>query len=163
MTQRRQQRAGGGIQKIDYAEATRMLRGGATQREVADHFGVTQAAVSANIKRGNIKIEYPNQTEGRAMPWHPIKPEHRDRYLARMLRANHRRSQGLTSAPVLEAMLDKFLQSADEGDWVVHYDPDTVEGFFRVPRRHGVDEGLVRNPDLDDRGRPVRKLARLPS
>ncbi|HLN78767.1 MAG TPA: hypothetical protein VK204_17110 [Nocardioidaceae bacterium] len=158
----RKQHSGGGVQKIDYSEATQMLRSGKTQREVADHFGVTQAAVSANIKRGNIKIEYPNQTEGRSVPWHPILPEHRDRYLIRMLRANHRREQGLANAPVLEAMLDKFLVAAEEQDFVVTYDPDTEEGFFRVPRRVGIDEGLIRNPDLDDEGRPLRKLQVMP-
>jgi hypothetical protein len=136
-----------------------MLRAGATQREVAEKFGVSQAAVSAGIKRGNIQIEYPNQTEGRAVPWHPIRPEHRDRYLIRMLRAAHRREQGLKSAAVLEAMLDKFLAAAEELDFVVHYDPDTDEGFFRVPRRLGIDEGLVRNPDFGDDGRPVKKRA----
>lgn len=125
-----------------------MLRGGATQQEVAERYGVTQAAVSVNIKRGNIKIDYPNQPEGRAVPWHPIRKEHRDRYLIRMLRAAHRREQGLKSAPVLEAMLDTFLAQAAELDFVVTYDPDTEEGFFRVPRRHGIDEGLIRNPDV---------------
>src|SRR5690349_15009401 len=119
-----------GVQKIDYSEAEQMLRAGKTQQEVAEKFGVTQAAVSANIKRGNIKVEYPNQTEGRAVPWHPIRPEHRDRYLIRMLRAKARRDQGLKSAAVLEAMLDKFLQSADEQGFVIHYDPDTEDGFF---------------------------------
>lgn len=156
MTQQRQQHRAGGVQRINYAEATQLLRAGATQREVAEKFGVTQAAVSANVKRGNIKVEYPNQTEGRAVPWHPIRVEHRDRYLIRMLRANHRREQGLKSAPVLEAMLDKFLEAAEEQDFVVTYDPDTEEGFFRVPRRIGIDEGLVRNPDLDDQGRPIQ-------
>src|SRR6478609_9504236 len=121
-------RRASGVQRIDYSEATQMLRAGATQKEVAEKFGVTQAAVSANIKRGNIKIEYPNQTAGRSVPWHPIRAEHRDRYLIRMLRAHARREQGLTSAPVLEAMLDKFLQAADEQDFVVTYEPDTDEG-----------------------------------
>ena len=144
-----------GVQRIDYSEAEQMLRAGATQKEVAQKFGVTQAAVSANIKRGNIKVDYPNQTEGRSVPWHPIRTEHRDRYLIRMLRANARRQQGLKSAPVLEAMLDKFLQAAEEQDFVVTYDPDTEEGFFRVPRRPKIDEGLVRDPNLDDSGRPV--------
>lgn len=156
MTPQTQHKAGAGVQRIDYSEATQMLRGGATQQEVADTFGVTQAAVSANIKRGNIKVEYPNQAEGRAVPWHPIRPEHRDRYLVRMLRAAHRREQGLKSAAVLEAMLDKFLEAAKEQDFVITYDPDTEEGFFRVPRRVGVDTGLVRDPGLDDKGRPVR-------
>ena len=148
------------MQRIDYAEATQMLRSGATQQDVADRYGVTQAAVSANVRRGNIKIDYPNQAEGRAVPWHPIRTEHRDRYLIRMLRANHRREQGLRSAPVLEAMLDKFLQTAEEQDFVVTYDPDTEEGFFRVPRRVGIDEGLVRDPAIDDEGKPVRLSSR---
>jgi hypothetical protein len=134
-----------------------MLRNGMTQQQVADIFGVTQAAVSANVVRGNIKIDYRDRPEGPAMPWHPIRPEHRNRYLARMLRANHRRQQGLKSAPVLEAMLDKFLAAAKEQDFVVTYEPDTEEGFFRVARREGIDEGLIRNPDLDDSGKPVRR------
>lgn len=137
-----------------------MLRAGNTQQQVADRFRVTQAAVSASIKRGNIKIDYPNQTEGRAVPWHPIRAEHRDRYLIRMLRALHRRNQGLKNAPVLEAMLDKFLASAEELDFVVTYDPDTEDGFFRVPRRHGIDEGLIRNPNVGDDGRPSRGRSR---
>ena len=147
MTPHTQHRRGSGVQRVDYAEATKMLRSGATQQEVADRFGVTQAAVSANIQRGNIKVDT-GRAEGRAMPWYPIRPEHRDRYLARMLRANHRREQGLKNAPVLDAMLDKFLQAAAEEDFVITYDPDTEEGFFRVPRRPGIDEGLIRNPDV---------------
>src|SRR5687768_6051706 len=118
MTQRRQQKRGGGAQRIDYKEAEQMLRAGATQQEVADAFGVTQAAVSANISRGNINIEY-DRSAIPAVPWHPIRAEHRDRYLIRMLRAYNRRQQGKKNAPVLEAMLDKFLANAEEQDFVV--------------------------------------------
>ena len=136
-----------------------MLRAGATQQEVADRFGVTQPAVNRAIYRGRIKgIVYDRATQDETgVPWHPVKPEHRSRYLVRMLRASARRDRGEKSAPVIEAQLDSFLKQVDELDFVVHYDPDTEDGFFRVPRRHGVDKGLIRDPYLDDNGLRIRK------
>lgn len=143
--------------RIDYSEAEQMLRAGATQQEVADRFVVTQPAVYAAIKRGRIKgIEYDRATkEDSAVPWHPIRPEHRDRYLVRMLRAARRREAGLPVSPVIDRQLDKFLVRLTELDAVVHYDPDTEQGFFRVPRRKGVDKGLVREPGIGDDGEPI--------
>lgn len=148
-----------GRQRIDYAEAEKMLRAGATQQEVADRFGVTQPAVNRAIWRGRIKdITYDRAaTDESGVPWHPIKPEHRSRYLVRMLRAAARRDRGEKSAPVLEAQLDSFLKQVDDMDFVVHYDPDTEDGFFRVPRRVGVDKGLIRDPYLDDNGLKIRQ------
>ena len=80
--------------------------------------------------------------------------------VARMLRAAHRREQGLPNAPVLERMLVTFLRSMAESDAVVHYDPELEDGFVRVKRRPGVDDHpLIRRDDLDDDGRPVRRTA----
>lgn len=144
-------------QRLDYAEAAKMLRAGATQQEVADHFGVGQAAVSRAIARGVIKgVEYDRtKTDESAIPWYPIRAEHRNRHLARMLRAAGRRERGEQSAEVVEAQLNLFLRSAKELDFVVHYDPDTEQGWFRVPRRKGIDTGLIRDPFKDDHGRQV--------
>lgn len=144
-----------GRQRIDYAEAEKMLRGGATQQQVAERFGVTQAAVHGAIRRGRIKgITYDrSNSETSGVPWHPIKPEHRDRYLVRMLRAAARRERGEKSTAVIEAHLDKFLEAFEQADWVVDYDP--VSGFSRVSRRDGIDLGFVRDPWKDDEGRPV--------
>ena len=154
---------GAWAQKIDYSEAEQMLRAGATQQEVADHFGVSQGAVSNAIRRGALKADT-NRPERRAVPWSPVLPQHRDQYLVRMLRAAHRRDQGLGSAAVIEAQLDKFLEAVERDGFVVDYRPDLDEkrGFVRVPRRQGVDEWLVREPQLDDRGRPRRKPWTLP-
>src|SRR5512139_308063 len=147
-----------GRQRLDYSEAEQMLRAGKTQAEVAEHFGVKQPAVSLAIARGNISdIAYDRTaTDESAIPWHPIRPEHRSRYLVRMLRAAARRDRGEASAPVIEAQLDKFLEQAEKMDFVVHYDPDTNEGWFRVERRPGVDKGLIRDPYTDDNGLPIR-------
>jgi hypothetical protein len=125
-----------GAQRIDYKEAEQMLRSDRTQREVADHFGVTQAAVSAAIRRGVIKHEYDHLAKGRAMPW-KVRTEHQNHYLARMLRAYHRRQQGLTSAAPWEYGLGNFLRAVERDNFVVTYEPDTDQGFFRVHRRPG--------------------------
>ena len=146
----------GGAQRIDYKKAEMMLRSGATQQEVADLFGVTQGAIAAAIRRGVVKYKKGRPAD-RAMPWSPIREEHRQKYLARMLRAAHRRESGMENAPPIERMLDSFLRDVEERDYVVTYEPDTEEGFFRVPRRHGIDEGLVREPDINDDGTPKRQ------
>lgn len=153
-------RRGEWAQKIDYKEAEQMLRAGKTQSEVAARFDVTQGAVSNAITRGNINIDT-GRTNRRDIPWHPIRPEHRDKYLVRMLRVAARRDQGLKSTPVLEAMLDKFLEKAEAGGWVVTYDPENYpdEGFVRVPRRVGVDTWLVRDPSVDGHGQPTERTA----
>jgi hypothetical protein len=142
-------------QKIDYSEAEQMLRAGATQAAVAEHFAVSQAAVSNAISRGRIKADT-DRTDDRAVPWSPIRREHREKYLVRMLRAAHRRDRGLVNAPVMEAQLNTFIASMERDGWVVDYDPDTEDGFIRVPRREGIDLGYVREPGLDGRGRPRR-------
>lgn len=131
-----------------------MLRAGATQQAVADKFGVTQAAVSRAIDRGVIRVDT-GRVPGRALPWSPIRPEHRNLYAARILRAWHRRQSGEVSSAWWESKLDTCLETMDREGWVFDYDPD--EGFKRVPRRLGVDLGLVREPGLDDRGRPRRR------
>lgn len=150
-----------GKQQIDYAEAEALLRAGGTQQEVAKHFGVGQAAISRAIWRQKIKdITYDRtKTDETAIPWYPVRPEHRSRYLVRMLRAAARRNRGEKSAAVIEAQLDSFLKQVDELDFVVHYDPDTEEGFHRVARRHGIDQGLIRTPYLDDNGLTISKPA----
>ncbi len=143
-----------GIQRIDYSEAEQMLRGGATQQDVADRFVVSQAAVSLAIKRGNIKGITYDRTKGprSGVPWRPIKPEHRSRYLVKMLRAATQRDRGFTLNAGMEHKVGSFLRKADKGGWVVHYDPDTPDGFYRVARRAGIDTGRVRDPYGDDDG-----------
>lgn len=148
---------GAGKQRIDYATAERMLRDGATQGEVAEHFDVTQSAVAVAIRRGNINYENTANAKGRAMPW-TLREEHQQKYLARMLRAHHRREQGLTNAPVLERMLESFLRTMSEADSVITYRQETEDGFLRIKRRPGVDDHpVIRRDDLDDNGQSVRQ------
>jgi hypothetical protein len=81
------------------------------------------------------------------IPWH-VKHEHRWAYPLQMLRAEARRRAGRgvrdDDMSRLEPWLDKLRQSGA----VVHYEPETEQGFFYVPRRPGVDVDLIREPEL---------------
>lgn len=134
-------------QLLDYSEAEQMLRAGATQAQVAAKFGVSQSAVSLAIKRGRIKFDTGFE---RLLPWQ-MKAEHINLSVPRGLRLAIRVQRGETEdmPPYLRAQGEGFLRTLEEMDAVVHYDPDVYPHWFRVPRRHGVDQGLIRDPSID--------------
>ena len=81
----------------------------------------------------------------RLLPW-KIKQEHAGLFAATMLRAEGRRRAGQQLSNRLESQLDAFLARLKKDDLVVHYDPETADGFALVPRRKGVDGDLIREP-----------------
>lgn len=120
-----------------------MLRSGATQQEVADHFGVRQAAVSLAIKRGNIKHDTGFE---RRLPWH-MRKGHVNLSIPRSLRLAMRVQAGEDMPEYLRRQGEGFIRTLDEMDAVIHYEPDVAPHFFRVQRRPGIDLGLVREPE----------------
>ncbi|AKY03785.1 immunity repressor [Streptomyces phage Verse] len=80
------------------------------------------------------------------IPWQ-IKPEHRWLYPVGMLRVEaRRREKGEAALSELEATrLGAWKQMLQDQNAVVHYDPDTEEGFFYIPRQEG-DGDLVHKP-----------------
>lgn len=136
---------------IDYSEAEQMLRAGHSQTEVAEKFGVKQAAISMAISRGRIKHETGVR---RLLPWKNIKQEHLRLNVPRQLRAAMHLVAGDDQPPIVEAQARRFIDELHRMDAVIHYDPegaiDPKTGervyWFRVPRRPGIDTGLVREP-----------------
>jgi hypothetical protein len=86
------------------------------------------------------------------IPWH-VAGDHRWTFPIQMLRAEARRRQGVELDDETARKLRNFIDRLEEDGTVVHYDPDTDEGFFYVPRRPDVDTDLIRVPP--------RKTARL--
>ena len=127
-----------------YNEAEQLLRSGHSQTEVAERFGVTQAAISMAISRGRIKHETGVR---RLLPWKNVKQEHLRLNVPRQLRAAMHLVAGDTQPPIVESQARRFIDELNRMDAVIHYDPDVAPYWFRVPRRPGIDNGLVREPD----------------
>jgi len=85
------------------------------------------------------------QRNDELIPWY-VRPEHRWTYPIMMLRAEARRRAGKELRPSEAERLEAWLRRLKEEDRVVHYDPETEEGFFYVPRRTGVDTDIIRKP-----------------
>ncbi|MFE3589391.1 hypothetical protein ACFXOY_17940 [Streptomyces niveus] len=79
------------------------------------------------------------------IPW-VVKEEHRWLYPVTMLRAEARRRQGFKVTESDMARLNSWKEMLAEEDAVVHYDPDTEDGFFYVPRQAG-DDDLIHQPE----------------
>lgn len=90
------------------------------------------------------------------VPW-SVKSEHQRKYVLTMLRAEGRRRSGAPLPPLQKARLDNWLKFMQEEGCVVHYDPDTEEGFFYVHPRPGKDRDLIREPDKRTRQRGMRE------
>lgn len=80
------------------------------------------------------------------VPW-AVKPEHRHGHAVSMLRAEARRRAGKQLTSGVETMLDVWLRGLAEDGQVVHYAPETAEGWWYVPRREGIDRDLIREPE----------------
>ena len=146
-------------QKLDDSEVEQLLRSGWSQMDVVRMYAskgidVTQSAISQAISTGRVKVDTGRSSGG--IPW-TLKPEHRHRHAARMLRSQARLDNELPIGQTLVAQVDQWRRGLEVEDSVIHYDPDTDEGFWRVPRRPGVDLWWVRDPTVDDDGLPVRK------
>jgi hypothetical protein len=80
------------------------------------------------------------------IPW-AVDVKHRWKNHIVMLRAEARRREGKPLNAQAARALVSWLASMKEQDLVVHYDPNTEEGFFYVPRRKDVDFDLIRVPE----------------
>ena len=80
------------VQKLDDKEVEQLLRSGMSQMQVVRMYRergieVTQSAISQAISTGRIKVDTGRASGG--IPW-LLKPEHRHRHAARMLRTQAR-------------------------------------------------------------------------
>lgn len=89
------------------------------------------------------------------IPW-AVKDEHRYTYPVSMLRIVARQRAGSELTESDASRLASWLRTREQEDTVVHYDPDTEEGFWYVKRRPGVDKDLIREPERKTTTRPHR-------
>ena len=114
--------------------------------ETEDFIKVTPESISMFRNRRGLQRSKARYTD--LLPW-TIQPAHRNLYVAKCLRLEGQRRAGGEMSAAKTAELQRRLDKLADEDVVVHYDPDTEAGWFYVPRRHGIDEDLIRNPEVE--------------
>lgn len=141
--------------KIEYEhELVRLLEEGKSPSEISRWYLETK---KLDIAPGTISVFKHRRGVGHAhhernrdlIPW-VLLPQHRPRYPAKMLRLEARRRAGKELTPENQTRLDAWLEQRQMTDTVVHYDPETDQGFWYVARRPGVDDDLIRVWDAND-------------
>jgi hypothetical protein len=148
----------------DKAEVLRWFEEGRTydwmSQQYLEKYGIeTRATMWANFRRREELEPRITRDEGELIPWEVL-PEHRHTYPIIMLRIEARRRAGRELTQRDQDRLAGWLRSRKADDTVVHYDPETEDGFFYVPRRPGVDKDLIREPGKRVKAgthEPVRK------
>ena len=128
----------------------RLMREGKTDgqivRYLAEHedITVTRQAISAWRKRrgDDMRPQAP-----KALPW-TLRPEHRQLEPARVIRWHARVERGEELDPADRVRYDRAMKRLQDDRVVIHYDPDTPQGWFVLPRREGIDLGIIREPDV---------------
>lgn len=90
------------------------------------------------------------------IPW-ALKREHQWKTPLALLRIAARERAGEPLHREEQRRLASFVRSLKEDGAVIHYDPDTEEGFWRVPARPGIDKGLIREPERKTTTRRSRR------
>ena len=132
----------------------RWLAEGVTQREIVERLAqqvvdTTQSAVAmlkARHATGKRAETMRTATRADLLPW-SLRPEHRQLHAAKMLRAKSRLDRGEDIGPSQKRQLESWLAGLEADQACIHYDPDTEQGFWRVPRRPGLD-GIIRDPGV---------------
>lgn len=131
-------------------EVIRWFEAGVTYSEMIERYRdkyniETTRSMWSNI-RGRLGLDRRIARDDSLIPW-TVKLEHRHLYPITMLRREARRRSGFDLSEEDERALDAWIAGLKEDGVVLHYDPDTEEGWFYVPMRPGIDVDLIRVPD----------------
>jgi hypothetical protein len=114
---------------------------GLTHAEIAEAWlkdsgvEIKRSTISMAIARYGLKDHSPraHMRHSDLIPW-KLESEHVYRPEARLLRLEGRRRAGNELAPAEERWLENWKKELREAGAVVHYEPDTEDGFFWVSR-----------------------------
>ncbi|WP_371671213.1 hypothetical protein OG985_28495 [Streptomyces sp. NBC_00289] len=132
----------------DEAEVIRWFEEGKTyewmQAEYLRKYNIETSVPMWSAFRRRKGLDRRNLRDDSLIPW-KIKAEHRHMYPAIMLRVEGRVRADRNNSERDLNRVTSWKEMLAEGNLVVHYDPDTEDGFFYVPREDG-DTDLIRRP-----------------
>lgn len=141
----------------DKTTLRRYLRKGLTQKQVAEEweresgFRVTRSAIGMAMARYNLTGRRQRGRYEDLIPWYVL-PEHRESADAKVLRLEGRRRRGKPLNERDATRLANWRRDLLAQDAVVHYDPETEQGWWWVPRRP-TDDDIIRYPPKSKRKR----------
>lgn len=133
---------------VDEAEVVRWIQAGWTYREIRDayrtKYNIETSLSMWSMFRRRKGLDRRINRNSELIPWE-TRPEHRNNYNLAMLRVEARIREGLDVRDVDRKRHESWLRELMDLNAVVHYDPDTPDGFSLVPRLEG-DDDLIRRP-----------------
>lgn len=123
-------------------------------QQYRDKYGIEVGVTMFSNFRRRRGLKRRNLRDRNLIPW-AVKLEHRYDYNLAMLRLEARVRAGKELTPEEAGRLRTWKRGLEEADAVVHYEPETADGFFLVPRRPGIDKDLVRVPEGGPTSRPA--------
>lgn len=133
---------------VDESEVVRWFEEGRTYQWMIDEYKRKYNIDTVSSMWGNFRrrrgLDRRITRDDELIPWF-VNLEHRWLYPLAMLRIEARRRDGKELPDSEKTRLKAWKEMLEEEGAVVHYDPDTEEGFFYVPRQEG-DEDLIHNP-----------------
>lgn len=141
---------------VDEVEVIRWFEEGKTYQWMTEEYlrkynvQVNPSMWAAWRKRKGLKRRWVRNDE--LIPW-AVNEEHRWSYPVQMLRLEGRLRAGEPLNESHQQRLESWKKQLSDANAVVHYDPDTEDGFFFIPREAG-DEDIVRRPAHKTTTRP---------
>lgn len=134
----------------DEQEILRWFEEGKTYREMCDiyrdkyHLEVVPSLFGNFRRRRGLARRIARNDD--LIPWR-VAERHQFAYPLAMLRVESRLREGLPLRQTDDERVTSWKAMLEEGNLVVHYDPETADGFFYIPREPG-DEDLVHMPKV---------------
>ena len=135
-----------------------LVRNGLSNKEISaelvreGYAPATSAAVTAWKKRHDYPVKSSTAARLELIPW-KVAVEHSHNRLYICLALEARALSGGDLSPKDHTRLDKFKRELAEQRGVVHY--SRANGFMVLTRREGIDLSWIREPRLDNEGRPI--------
>jgi len=133
----------------DTATLRRMRANNWRLKDIAEEYGVTQAAVWKALERADLTAS--RVTYSDILPW-KIAPEHRATSIMQKFRMIMRQRKGESLGETEQRYLDTWLQMLDDSNVVVNYHPEapandaSKKGGFYYVERLPTDKWIVREP-----------------
>lgn len=108
-------------------------------------YGVDVGLGTISNWRHQLSLKKREVIDPNLIPW-AVRREHRHGHVLQMLRTEGRRRAGEPIPADRLRKLEGFLKNLATQDAVVHYEPDTDQGWFLVQRRPEVDTDIIRAP-----------------